>query len=256
MSERLFLYIDILGFSELVTNDAAMDEIFTRIDKLNVHTDGSFKTLVFSDTILVYGDGVWLSHKREAVMWLSEFAQDLFYRFISIDRHFRAYLTVGDFVHHQKKHFEAFYGQALVDCYNKEKEIKATGLFMDNKLVPYSDIFHTTPFDKDCSFVHVMQDLDNIRAKASEYPLSHEYIQGTDLDYFVAPCFVYLRNVWKHINDETLSDTVRLKYQNTWKMIEDRHAGLLKVLVENDFDPQAVVKFDWGPAMARAMKPD
>lgn len=108
MSERLFLYIDILGFSVLVHDEVAMEEIFSRIDKLNVHTDHDFKTIVFSDTMLVYGDGLWLEHQSQAIMWLCEFAQDLFHRFVPIDRHFRAYLTKGDFVHSDKKHIQAF----------------------------------------------------------------------------------------------------------------------------------------------------
>ena len=256
MSERLFLYIDILGFSELVADDVAMAEIFSRIDKLNVHTDRDFKTIVFSDTILVYGDGLWLNHKSQAVMWLSEFAQDLFHHFINIDRHFRAYLTIGNFVHETKNHFQAFYGQALVDCYNKEKEIKSTGLYMDNKLIGYSDIFHVTPYDDDCSFVHVMQALDSISFDYKAYPIDPILVDSTGMDEFVAPFFVYLKNIWKHFHDEKLQEGVRLKYKNTWKMIESRHPGLLKVLVENDFNPVCVSKMDWTVAMGRAEDPN
>ncbi|MFZ0268336.1 hypothetical protein [Caulobacter sp.] len=255
MSERLFLYIDILGFSELVTDDDAMADIFSRIDKLNVHTDRDFKTIVFSDTILVYGDGLWLAHKSQAVMWLCEFAQDLFHHFIKIDRHFRAYLTIGNFVHETKKHFQAFYGQALVECHNKEKEIKSTGLYMDNKLIEYSDIFRVNQYDDDCSFVHIMRALDEVSFDYKEYPIHSILVESTGIDEFVAPFFVYLRNIWNHQHDGSLHETVRLKYENTWKMISSRHAGLLKVLVENDFDPVAVSKMDWSVAMGHAEDP-
>ena len=53
--EKTFLYIDILGFKNLVTsNTDKVESIFKIIDSLHVHKDIAFQTIVFSDTILVF----------------------------------------------------------------------------------------------------------------------------------------------------------------------------------------------------------
>lgn len=252
MSEKLFLYVDILGFSGLVRDDKAMADIFDRIDHLNVHQDRDFGVIVFSDTMLVYAGEGWLSAKSQAVMWLIEFAQDLFYRFVGIDRHFRAYLTMGDFTHTKKEHFEAYYGEALVECYQKEKTIKAMGVFMANRLVPYSSVFQTTPFDDDCHFVHVMQRLDHISPPDTTYPLPPCVVEGTDLDWLLAYDVIYLRNIHHHMTDATLDQYVREKYSKTWAAIKERHPSLLTTLEAAQFDPNAICKHNWSEPMARA----
>lgn len=60
MAERFFLYIDILGFKELINDKSAVTELYQIIDSLNVHGDGDFTCIVFSDTIVVYASEVWL----------------------------------------------------------------------------------------------------------------------------------------------------------------------------------------------------
>ena len=53
--EKTFLYIDILGFKNLVTNNTdKVESIFKIIDSLHVHKDIAFQTIVFSDTILIF----------------------------------------------------------------------------------------------------------------------------------------------------------------------------------------------------------
>ena len=53
MSERLFLYIDILGFKDLVQSGFDIRKVYRRSDSLNAHSDRDFTCIVFSDTILV-----------------------------------------------------------------------------------------------------------------------------------------------------------------------------------------------------------
>ena len=80
MANRLFLYIDILGFKDLVKSGGDIAMLYRTIDELNVHRDRDFTCIVFSDTILVYGAENWLGVSNQGVMWLIEFAQDLFFR--------------------------------------------------------------------------------------------------------------------------------------------------------------------------------
>jgi hypothetical protein len=102
MKDKFLLYIDILGFSELVQKNPEKLEKFNNIvNKLNVHKHDAFQTIIFSDTILVYNkvDAQSLNDKKYIVMYMIEFVQDLIFKGISIDLNFRAVLTFGEFVH-------------------------------------------------------------------------------------------------------------------------------------------------------------
>lgn len=125
---------------------------------------------------------------------------------------------------------------------------------MDKSLAPLSDIFHTTPFDDDCHYVHLMQSLDDVSFRYEDYPLDPILVEDAADD--VARHFVYLRNIHGHMTRESFPKDVRGKYVATWRMIEVRHGGLLRRLVEADFDPTAISKIDWSGAMHRGGHPD
>jgi len=72
VSDRFFLYIDILGFKDLVESGFDILEIYRRIDDLHVHSDKDFTCIVFSDTVIVYGSDAWNRYPNQAVMWLVE----------------------------------------------------------------------------------------------------------------------------------------------------------------------------------------
>ncbi|MGB0681465.1 MAG: hypothetical protein ACPGOV_02095 [Magnetovibrionaceae bacterium] len=251
MSERLFLYIDILGFKNLIESRFNINEVYRRIDRLNVHRDRDFTCIVFSDTILVYGDEIWLNHPNSAIMWLVEFAQDLFYNLISLDVHIRAYVTKGDFEHHQLEHIEAYYGQALVECYEREKEIKCTGVFLDAKLAQHCDIFQLTEYDNQSHFVHVMQHLDDVSRAYKDYPIDGKYLVSTSMEWWVAYLLRYLANIHRHAHDQSLDETVRIKFKSAWEMISARHDGLCRRLVEADFEFSRVITIDWTEMLSR-----
>lgn len=247
MADRLFLYIDILGFKDMIQSGAEIADLYKTIDELNVHNDKDFTCIVFSDTFLVYGAEFWLKSLSNGIMWLAEFAQDLFFRLISRDIHFRAYITQGDFEHYQLKNLEAYYGEALVNCYEREKEIKCTGVFIDTKLVTQCDIFKTTPFNKDAHYLHVMQNLDMISLPYDMYPLSPlgEYILSTGMESWIAYQLYYLQKVYLYSHDPKLSEAVRLKFKNTWLMLSTHHDGLTRRILEENFDFQKVVNLNW-----------
>jgi len=214
MTDRYFLYIDILGFKDLVRSGANVAELYRRIDKLNVHTDRDFTCLVFSDTILAYGSEAWDAHPNQAIMWLIEFAQDLFYRLISLDIHIRAYVTRGDFEHRRLKNIDSYYGTALIDCYEREKAIKCTGVFLDSRLASFSTVFHLTQYDDQSCFVHVMQHLDDVSEDHALYPIDGKNLEATGMEWWTAYMLRYLQNIHRHANDAALSETVRFKYRN------------------------------------------
>lgn len=253
MANRLFLYIDILGFKDLVKSGGDIAMLYKTIDELNVHRDRDFTCIVFSDTILVYGAENWLGVPNQGVMWLIEFAQDLFFRLIPKDIHFRAYVTLGDFEHYKLENFEAYYGEALIECYEREKEIKCTGVFLDAKLVQHCDIFKVSQFNNNAYYVHVMQNLDMVSLPYDDYPNSAlgEYIMATGMEWWIAYQLHYLKGIFGKATDPSLSNEVQLKFQNAWKMIEQRHDGLVRRLTGSRFDFQSVIDLDWTQPLAR-----
>jgi hypothetical protein len=88
MTDRYLLYIDILGFSDLVAgSDPKIHDLYEVIASLNVHDHPSFRAIIFSDTILVYNvEGQdTRSDRSYLVMYLCEFAQDLQHRLTAKD---------------------------------------------------------------------------------------------------------------------------------------------------------------------------
>jgi hypothetical protein len=251
----MFLYIDILGFSDMIKGGFPVADLYERIDQLSVHRDKDFTTIVFSDTIVVYGSEAWNGYQNQAVMWLVEFAQDLFFRLIGIDKHFRAFVTRGEFYHEKMKNIEAYYGMALVRCHEAEKAINACGVFMDRDLVPLSDVFPTTPYNDEWAFTHIAQGIGHLASSERrwgkiDYPIDSIVTDG--FEHMISYETQYLRAIQRYANDATLPHKVRDKYKQTWDLIADRNGNLLAALKEADFNLHNVFPgTDWDKWMAR-----
>jgi hypothetical protein len=265
--ERFFLYIDILNFSNLIRQRGKVEELYEIINKLNVHRHDVFTTIILSDTILVYNklNAGNLHDVEYIVMYLCEFAQDLFYRLIGRDIHFRAYITCDEFAHYSMENIKnVFYGNALIEAYMAEKKIQAMGLFMSNRVVPYSNIFKTRRFNKECHFVYIMQSLDdvsfsalgNVNFSREDYPLPPILVVDTDVIWSVAYDIRYLQTIHGHRSNSALSSKVKRKYERTWQLLFRQHSGLLSILEENAFDPNAVCQCDWAEPIGRVGTPD
>jgi hypothetical protein len=104
LMDRYSLYIDILGFADLVLDEPErVKDLYEIISTLNVHRHESFGTIVFSDTILVYPKierNIGRQTDAYFVMYLCEFAQDLLYRLANRNIWFRAILTQGKVTHY------------------------------------------------------------------------------------------------------------------------------------------------------------
>src|SRR5438132_9254972 len=130
MRDRYLLYIDILGFSELVaTGDPRINDLYEVIASLNVHQHPSFRAIIFSDTILVYNveGSDTRSDRNYLVMYLCEFAQDLQHRLTKKDIFFRAVLVRGDFHHYELNGIPCFFEKSLVNAHKSEKKLEAIG---------------------------------------------------------------------------------------------------------------------------------
>jgi hypothetical protein len=97
MGERFLLYIDILGFTEMTRKEPGkVARIYSILDQLNVHKHHAFKTIVFSDTVLVYNPVIPGSRQdSEYFVWyLIEFSEGLHHRLTGQDVFFRAVISI------------------------------------------------------------------------------------------------------------------------------------------------------------------
>jgi hypothetical protein len=254
----MFLYIDLLGFSDMIKTSYPVEDLYAHVDALNVHRDKDFTCIVFSDTILVYGADFWSDNKHSAVMWLIEFAQDLFYRLIPPDKHFRALVTEGEFEHTKMKNIEAYYGRALVDCYEAEKQVNAMGVFLDNDLVPFSDIFKTSRYNERCSYAHVMQGLGSLDLSGTifspiknlTFPIPGDLVDGAE--HTISYSARYIENIYRGSLDDANPPRVREKFANTLGLVRERHPLLVDTLIASGFDLNALATgIDWADWNAR-----
>jgi len=256
MKNKFLLYIDILGFSELVEQSPQkIDDLYEVIASLNAHDHEAFKCVIFSDTILVYNvnGGEYDRDIKYLIMYLCEFARDLLHRLTNRGILFRAVITNGYFRHYQLNEVPCFYGTALVKAYLAEKDIKAIGLFIDNALLKYSDIFHTQPFDDEFSFVFITQALNEIEplCAPTSVPGVGSYLEQTDLTWMGGPELLHIAAVLNGLK-AGYPDPVRLKYSNTVDIFRQRYPKIVSCLESNQLDiTQIAPDADWAPVIQR-----
>lgn len=250
MEKKYFLYIDILGFAEIAKNDPnEIERIYNIIDSLNVHKHEAFKTIIFSDTILVYNieEAVSNFERESIVMFACEFAQDLIYHFADKDIYFRAILTYDYFKHYSLKYAECYYGNALINCYNKEKEINGIGLFIDKRITQFNKIFPTVDYDKDFDYVCVLQSLERLNRNTNGLLPSSDFdtIDNTDEYWSIKFELNLLRNIYLHSLKH--SDVkIRSKFLQTYQLYRNLFKTLLISFEKSNFDVSIInPKANW-----------
>jgi hypothetical protein len=246
---KYLLYIDILGFSEMVKNDIMkVKMLFEIIDSLNAHKHNAYKTIVFSDTILIFNITTPLNQNDHEylVMYSCEFIQDLIFKTIELDIQFRAILTFDEFYYENLKNLEAYYGMALINAYYKEKAISSIGLFIDKRINHYNKIFPTATFDKDLDFVFLLQTIERLH-KSGEFklPLDKVYI-STGYDLFGLENEVRtLKNLHLNISKQTDSK-IRCKYLEAYHHYKKRYKWLIDLFEDSNFDHTIISpEADW-----------
>lgn len=238
MRDRYLLYIDILGFSNLVKDsNAKIEDLYEVIASLHVHNHPSFRVIIFSDTILVYNveGGDVRRDRTYLVMYLCEFAQDLQHRLTAKDIFFRAVLVKGQFTHYELNGIPCFFGEALIRAYRMEKEIEAIGLFMQNGIVKDSDIFPTRKFNDRCSFVYITQSLTRVeRGEVGDFPMEAWIIEETDEIYHFTPEVMYLKQLHHFATNHPVLK-VRRKYKATLILFKKQYPRTLKFLEAHGF---------------------
>jgi hypothetical protein len=255
MIPRFLLYIDILGFSQMVEDDGSrVEDLYEVIASLNANKHDAFKCIIFSDTILVYNreGGEHAEDVRYLLMFMSEFAKDLLHRLTGRHVFFRAVITRGEFRHYVLNGIPCFFGPALIRAYQSEKQIKAIGLFLDNYLSSYSDIFETRPFNSQFDFVYLTQALQTLEEESGgKFPFDQWDLEETDLIWNVGPELMYLAEL--HRNAATATDAaVKRKYRASIKMYSKQYPAITRLLKAHNFDIRAVCPgANWEPVITR-----
>lgn len=240
MEQKYFLYIDILGFSTLVkSNSPKIDQIFKILNSLKAHKHFAFKTIVFSDTILVFNEDS--SREDEYyMMYLCEFVQDLFYSTNHLNVYFRAVLNRGEFIYRKLSNIESYYGKALIDCYEKEKEIKSIGLFVDKTISKKIITFTVIDFDKNFDFVILNQAFDELdQISGGKLPIEYEDLLETDIASRIDEDLFFLREI-EYLKNNHPDEDVKLKYENTYNLLKNKYMNLFNIFEEQGFLPMTI----------------
>ncbi len=235
--QRAFLYIDILGFENLVrTKPAKVDKIFNVFDSLRVHRHHALKTIVFSDTILVFNkDDSWPLHYY--CTYLIEYVQDLFYRLCSINVYCKAILTHGEFNYSKLKNIEGYYGLTLIDAYNDEKNLPGFGLYMDRSISDHSVMFEKTSFSSKYDYVFLCQSIVNLYNKTSgSLPVDLDLFSETDEFYRIDEDLRFLREI-DYLRRKHPTLKVRDKYQLVYDIYKSKLPRFFHHFENNGFLP-------------------
>jgi hypothetical protein len=249
MESHHLLYIDILGFAELTkTNPAKVEDIFRVITQMRKRNKNVYEILIFSDTILVTNRGIPETPDDQmfCVQWLFEFAVDLQYQLSQLDVFFRAVLIKGLFNNYKQEGVDCFYGQALIDAYTKEKDIKCVGLFLDESSYKHHDGFPTIRHNSDLVFAYTSDSLEEHAKYSGDGVVLDKFIlEETDDCWLLSYDVKYLSQLYnfgrKHPNPD-----VRIKFLAAFDYYEQRYPNFIRALVDSKFDVTIVCKdYDW-----------
>jgi len=247
LSDRYLLYIDLLGFADMTVREPRkVARLYSIIDSLNVHRHEVFKTIVFSDTILVYNHTEPKSDAdRDYLVWyLIEFAEDLHHRFTGQDAYFRGVICSGDFDHYNLKNIQCFYGGALVNAYLSEKAIDCAGLFIDSTCNNHNKYFRTAKYTDHLHFVYLNRHLEYLDQYCGGIYPCQEVNMFDHAPY--APYQVrYLADLYRTMRSHH-SPRARIKLLGNWDYHALRYPQMTGILAQNDFDISALTpKTNW-----------
>jgi hypothetical protein len=255
---RLFMHLDILGFTQLLKTPKVVEKIFRIIDNSNAHDDAHYRVILFSDTVLIYNRLSCLSKKSKQVelMYLIEFGQDIMRRLACENIFFRGLITEGEFtVVDNLKHHKAYYGHALVETHSDEKSISGVGVFVNKKLRPYMTVFKRREFSEKYDFIYTAQNImrlepfeetDGNKICDTFYPIAPEILLCDGSHIRIYPEIRLLISIYK--NTFHADPQVRAKYLNTLRMYELILPNLVRIIQSNKFNFKMICEIDWREA--------
>ncbi len=237
---KAFLYIDILGFENLVrTNPNKVDQVFKIFDSLKLHNHYALQTIVFSDTILVFNKDESLTTDYYCT-YLVEYSQELFYRLSAINVYFKGILTFGEFHFSQMKNIQAYYGLALIDTYNDEATLEGFGLYVDRRLSNEIIVFDKVPFTEKYDFVLLCQSLKNLYTTTEGVlPIDINLLSETDSFYRIDEDLRFFREI-DYLKQNHPVEKIRAKYQIVYNIYKTDLPLFFTTFEEQGFLPFAI----------------
>lgn len=247
---KFLLYIDILGFSEMVQkHPEIIPSIYHIVATANVQKHGDFEVILFSDTILVYNrhPPQTPNDRMFTVMFLCEFCQDLFYRLSAIDVFFRAVIVDGDFQHYNLGRATCFFGTSLIDAYLREKEIKSVGAFIHSRCLEHCHVFTTVPHADDMHFLVLTKPVESLaETSGGVFPVPPIVMQTVD-ELSLWSDLKALKKIHACLNDPSLPPAVTKKFAAAWDYYKKTLGATLEFFEQNSFDLRAILPdHDWG----------
>jgi hypothetical protein len=243
MINKYLLYIDVLGFRNLVEEDASkVNKIYKILDSLNVHRHDVFETIVFSDTVIVYNhEEPKTERDHKYIVWYSiEFVEDLHHRLTAQEIYFRSILTYGQFNHYKLENIEAFFGKALIDAHLREQKIPSIGLFIDSHCNRHNQYFRTAHFADGLEFVYLNRAIEQLHQDTDgKLPLPKDFYVIDDLYPYLAWQVRFLKDV-HHMMRSHPDPGVRTKFLTAWDLYQQRYQKLMRSLEVASFDLNAI----------------
>lgn len=235
--EKVFLYIDILGFGQLVKNNSPkIEKIFTIIDGLNIHKDFTFQTIVFSDTILVFNKNKdYQNHYY--ITYLIEYAQQLFYRLSLINIYFKGIITLGNFNYTKLNNIDAYYGLALIETYYDESLLEGFGLFINKNLSSEVIVFDKIHFNEKYDFILLCQSFINLyKATNGILPIDTNILYETDTYFRIDEDLRFFREI-EYLKNNYPDKKVKEKYEKVYNLYKSITPFFFKKFEEEGFLP-------------------
>lgn len=242
--EKAFLYIDILGFTDLVNNNSEkIQEIFSIIDGLDVHDKDNLKVVVFSDTILVFT-------MRESlkinyfVRDMVTYTQELFYKLSSIGVFFKAVLTFGEFSFTKMKNIHAYHGKALVETYFDTNSLEGFGLYISNDMASWILGFDSIKLSEKYSFVLLCHSIINLYKETKGIlPISSKLLDKPDeyCDYCTLDNDIKFLKTISEIRNSFPVEKVRKKYGFVFNVYKSQLTSFFYQFERHGFNRLAIL---------------
>jgi hypothetical protein len=214
--KKAFLYIDILGFENIVrTNPTKVNTIFEIFDSLKVFRHSALQTVVFSDTVLIFNKDENFPADYYCT-YLVEYAQELFYKLSMINVYFKGILTSGEFEFSQLANIQSYYGLALIDTYKDEGTLEGFGLYVDKNISNEIIVFDKVPFTEKYEFILLCQGLKNLyTATNGVLPIDINLLTETDTYSRIDEELRFFREI-EYIKQNHPVKKVKNKYQKVY----------------------------------------
>lgn len=235
--KKTFLYIDILGFESLVKNNShKVDKLFEVIDGLNVHKHFALRTIVFSDTILVFNKNEEFPNHYYTT-FLIEYVQELFYKFSLLNIYFKAIITLGEFNFSRLENIDAYYGLALIDTYNDESKLEGFGLYINKILANDVIVFDQVDFNEKYNYVLLCQSFILLHEHTQGVlPIDLDILSETDTFFRIDEDLRFFREIEFLMNNHPI-ERIRIKYKTVYNLYKSVTSEYFEIFEKEGFLP-------------------